>query len=119
MNSLKNWANPCCHRRTEFRRGFGSGVREALIYSAFAVGDSLAADPGERDDFWASTSNKQLNLSSAASASSIRCALVAGLVFGCPVSAGYKEEVIDLLMCVTTVSVGTGRVTQAMRGVAR
>ncbi len=95
MNSLKSWASRCYRRRTEVRRGFGSGVRVALIYSAFAVGDSLAADPGERfdvvltnppfgkkstttivgeegkvskerdtverDDFWATTSNKQLN----------------------------------------------------------
>ncbi len=33
--------------------------------------------------------------------------------------ADYKEKVIDLLMRVTTVSVETVRVTQAMKGVAR
>ena len=50
MNSLKSWPSRCYLRRAEVRRGFGSGVREALIYSAFAVGDSLAADPGDRLD---------------------------------------------------------------------
>lgn len=50
MNSLKSWASRCYRRRTEVRRGFGSGVRETLIYSAFAVGGSLAADSGERFD---------------------------------------------------------------------
>lgn len=32
---------------------------------------------------------------------------------------GYKEKVIDLLMRVTTVSVETMRITQAMRAMAR
>ncbi|WP_124947488.1 hypothetical protein [Sulfurirhabdus autotrophica] len=38
-----------------------AALGRALIYSVFAVGDSLAVDHGERDDFWATSSNKQLN----------------------------------------------------------
>jgi len=41
------------------------------------------------------------------------------LVFGCPVSADYKEKVIDLLMCVTTVSVETVRMMQALKRTAQ
>ena len=97
MNSLKSWTSRCYRRRTEVRRGFGSGVREALIYSAFAVGDSLAADPGEHFDV-----------------------VLTNPPFGKKSSTTIVgEEGIDLLMHVTTVSVETVWVTQAMAATVR
>ena len=97
MNSLKSWTSRCYRRRTEVRRGIGRGVREALIYSAFAVGDSLAADPGERFDV-----------------------VLTNPPFGKKSSTTIVgEEGIDLLMHVTTVSVETVWVTQAMAATVR